>query len=306
MQHRRIVKKGPIVIATQEDGSLNPSSPSAQGLFLGDTRYLSRFKVLLNGLPPVLLGSSEEILFESNYLHTNSVMGDVPANGIGVLQRNRILDDKVEICITVANWALEDISAEVGIEVDSDFFDSFEARGMKRLKRGTIGEPVVEADSICLQYKGLDDVVRSTHIASDPPMDRYTNNTMYFPVKLKDGERTTITLTITLGEDVPKDDPYQLASAEPLITGAVKPGWFDCSARANASNSLIDSIIKRSIDDLEVLMIEFPDTWVPAAGLPRFSVPFGRDCLYTGIETLMWNPSLSRDVLRFLARRQGK
>jgi glycogen debranching enzyme len=53
-------------------------------------------------------------------------------------------------------------------------------------------------------------------------------------------------------------------------------------------------------------MTEFPDDWVPAAGLPRFAVPFGRDSLITGLQTLMWNPHIARSVLRFLARRQGQ
>jgi glycogen debranching enzyme len=57
---------------------------------------------------------------------------------------------------------------------------------------------------------------------------------------------------------------------------------------------------------MRILMTEFPDVWMPAAGLPRFAVPFGRDSAFTSMMTLVWNPSIAHDVLCFLARLQGK
>ena len=79
MEHRRIIKRGPVVVATREDGSMDPSSASSQGLFLADTRYLSKFQICIGGTQPVLLGSSEEILFQASYLHTNADLNDIPA-----------------------------------------------------------------------------------------------------------------------------------------------------------------------------------------------------------------------------------
>ena len=46
VQHRRIIKRGPVVVATNEDGSMDPASSASQGLFLADTRYLSTFQAL--------------------------------------------------------------------------------------------------------------------------------------------------------------------------------------------------------------------------------------------------------------------
>src|SRR5947209_4844959 len=160
VQHRRIIKQGPVVVATNEDGSMDPSSASSQGLFLADTRYLSLFQVRINGESPVLLGSSEEDLFQASYLHTNPPLADIPARAVGVLQRNTIHGGRVQIEVTIANWSLKPVECELSIEIDCDFFDSFEARGVKRLKRGELKEPSVTRHSVELEYIGLDNVTR--------------------------------------------------------------------------------------------------------------------------------------------------
>ncbi len=282
---------------------MDPSSPSSQGLFLADTRFLSRFQIQINDLDPLLVGSSEEILFESSYLHTNPDLTDIPSHALGILQHNKIAEGAVKIVVTLANWSLQPVEFNVSIEVDCDFFDSFEARGVKRLKRGQIMSPQVTDTSVHLEYIGLDKVKRTTEIGVEPAMERFGDKRMYFPMKLGLNERKTITLSIRMLEEAPEGVSLQ---PEPRIARVPKPDWFDKATRITTSNSLVNAILRRSIEDLEVLLVEFPDAWVPAAGLPRFSVPFGRDCLITGLETLVWNPQLSRNVLRFLAHRQGK
>ena len=303
MEHRRIIKRGPIVLATHEDGVMDPSSAASQGLFLGDTRYLSTFHVRLNDLDPILMGSSEEILFQASYIFTNPELSGIPARGLGILQSNSIGEDAVCLKLTVANWALKPVQFTLSIEVDTDFFDSFEARGVRRLQRGELLPPKVSDESLQLSYRGLDDVIRTTRISVSPTMDKYDEKRMYFPIKLDNGAQQTIELSINMVEEAPHGISLQ---PEPEVATAVKPPWFDECSRIGTGNADVDAIIRRSIDDLEVLLTEFDDGWVPAAGLPRFAVPFGRDSLITGLETLVWNPHLANSVLRFLADRQGK
>ena len=109
MQHRRIIKRGPIVLATQEDGTMDPASATSQGLFLADTRFLSTFTLKLNDVAPVLMGSSEEILFETSFILTNPAFDDIPANDLGILQRNTIQEDVVKMSLLVVNWSLQDV-----------------------------------------------------------------------------------------------------------------------------------------------------------------------------------------------------
>ena len=44
MEHRRKIKQGAVVVATQEDGSIEPTGTFSQGRFVGDTRFLSRLR----------------------------------------------------------------------------------------------------------------------------------------------------------------------------------------------------------------------------------------------------------------------
>jgi glycogen debranching enzyme len=282
---------------------MDPSSSSSQGLFLADTRYLSTFQVCIGGRQPVLLGSSEEILFQASYLHTNAELDDIPARAIGLLQRNTIGEGAVRIELMLVNWSLKSIQFEVAVELGSDFFDSFEARGVKRLKRGETKPVRATQNSIELQYVGLDQVTRRTKIEVKPDMQSFEDSHMRFVMKLDQGQSIPITLEIFLVEEAPEGVSLQL---QPHVARTPKPEWFDDATVITTSNATINAIIARSIDDLEVLLTEFEDAWVPAAGLPRFAVPFGRDSLITGLETLMWNHHLSRNVLRFLAARQGK
>jgi hypothetical protein len=110
---------------------MDPSSPSSQGLFLADTRFLSRFQLRINDQEPVLLGSSEENLFGAPYLHTNPTLTDIPQRALGIFQHNRISEGLVRIEMTVANWGLEPANCQLSIEVDSGFFDS-SARQIRR------------------------------------------------------------------------------------------------------------------------------------------------------------------------------
>jgi glycogen debranching enzyme len=308
MQHRRIIKEGPIVLATAEDGSMDPRATASSGLFLGDTRFLSRFQVRLNGALPVLLGSTEEQLFQASFLLTNEPFDGVPMRSIGILQRNTLHDQSkgppdVNVDISIVNWCSKPIELELSIEVDADFFDSFEARGVKRLKRGETLEPRVLDSSVELGYIGLDEVRRTTSINTTPVMQRFEDDKMYFPLTLEVGGSASLTLDFALKVTVMKTAPPE---AQPETTSKQKPAWFDQATAISTSSAIIDAIVARSVDDLETLLTEFHEGWVPAAGLPRFAVPFGRDCLLTALETISWNPSLSRDVLRFLASRQGK
>lgn len=303
MQHRRIIKQGPIVLATNEDGSMDPTSTSSQGLFLADTRYLSTFRLRINDSIPLLLGSTEEDLYEASFLQANDQVGSLSARGVGILQRNSISGDCVRIDVTLANWSLKPVSIELSIEVDSDFFDSFEARGVKRLKRGQIFAPEASKDSVKLRYLGLDNVTRTTEIRTTPDMSSYDAKCMRFCVDVGLNERKTVTLELYLHEEPEEGIGIQ---ASPEIAKHPTPEWFNNSAQISVDNARISAVLDRSVEDLQTLLMEFPEGWVPAAGLPRFGVPFGRDSIITAIETLMWNPRMAHDTLRFLAVRQGK
>lgn len=303
MELRRIIKHGPVVLATQENGTIDPSSASTQGLFFADTRYLSRLEVRLNDLPAVFLGSSEEILFEASYLLTNPDLSDIPARAVGILWHNKIADGSVQMEMRIVNWSLQKASFDLSIHVDSDFYDSFETRGVVRFKRGETFP--TKADDHCVQFRylGLDRVTRITEIHSQTPITRWADQSMHFTVDLGGNEQTVVALTITPREEAPADVDL---GAEPPVESVTAPPWFADAATVTTDNTRVQTILHRSIDDLQVLLTEYLGYFVPDAGLPRFAVPFGRDSIITSLQTLVWNPHMARSVLYFLSKTQGK
>ena len=200
MEHRRIIKLGTIVFATHEDGSMDPDGPFSMGLFDADTRFLSRFQIYLNGIEPRLLGSTEESPFQAGFLHTNTELSNVPARSIGVLQRNSIKGDTASILLGITNCTSQPVEFELSVDIGADFFDSFEARGVKRQKRGTLAEPIAKGDTLELGYVGLDNIKRTTTIKCEPAFASYKNDRLQFPISIEGNTFTTVTFKVECAE----------------------------------------------------------------------------------------------------------
>ncbi|MCL6612868.1 MAG: hypothetical protein K6T66_15155 [Peptococcaceae bacterium] len=67
------------------------------------------------------------------------------------------------------------------------------------------------------------------------------------------------------------------------------------------------TIYKRGIADLYSLTTEYPGLGtIVEAGVPWYAAPFGRDSLIVAWQTLLVNPDIARQTLRFLACLQGR
>ena len=163
--------------------------------------------------------------------------------------------------------------------------------------------PSLTRGILSMEYIGLDNVKRITRIVSDRPVDRFEDGKLVFDLDLSPNSRTDTTISIDCRTEVPAGTAEMYG---PRSTGALQPPWFNEATRLEVGNRVVRRVLARGMEDLRILMTEFPDLWVPSAGLPRFAVPFGRDSLFTGLETLIWNPRILHDVLRFLAHVQGK
>ena len=134
MEHRRIIKQGEVVVATEEDGSIEPTDTVTQGLFVGDTRFLSRFRLSLDGIAPSLMGSGEEKPHQAGYLFTNPALPRVPARSFGLVQRTVIEDEIVTITLAVRNMAIHPIDFVLSIDNGSvwPFENALIGAGLRR------------------------------------------------------------------------------------------------------------------------------------------------------------------------------
>lgn len=64
-------------------------------------------------------------------------------------------------------------------------------------------------------------------------------------------------------------------------------------------------VLRQAVLDLRALLLATPEGPVPAAGIPWFVAPFGRDSLLTAFMILPWGREVAQGVLCYLAHRQG-
>jgi glycogen debranching enzyme len=77
------------------------------------------------------------------------------------------------------------------------------------------------------------------------------------------------------------------------------------TAMIDSSMSAFNSSLDRGWADIGMMLTRTAHGLYPYAGVPWYSVPFGRDGIITALQTLWMNPSVARGVLSFLAATQA-
>src|SRR5262245_1783540 len=122
--------------------ALGVSAGSHDGLFHRDTRYLSRFELLVNGVAPLLLGST--LSNDNCVLKVDLTNPDFRDGESVILQKNLlhiartlfIARETLHQRLTLHNFSAESVQLLLSLAFESDFADLFEVRGVIRDKRG--------------------------------------------------------------------------------------------------------------------------------------------------------------------------
>ncbi|MBI3962463.1 MAG: amylo-alpha-1,6-glucosidase, partial [Deinococcus sp.] len=118
--------------------------------------------------------------------------------------------------------------------------------------------------------------------------------------RLKSGESLALTLDVTPGEG--ELGPFPEANLEAVAESHRR--WISDAPRIAAGPA--DAIVRRAQEDLRALLFPTEDGLYPAAGIPWYVVPFGRDALIIAFQSLPFYPQVAQGVLRHLARHQAK
>jgi glycogen debranching enzyme len=279
------------------------------GLFRNDTRVLSRLRLTIGGAPPSLLGSSvsqDNVFFRANV--TNRPLPQLGEHGTpeGVIhvERARLLwDERLFERLTLTNYGERDVGAALALDFGADFADIFEVRGYVRAARGELLPPQLAPDRVLLRYRGLDNVVRTSHIAFSQPPERLSAGRAEFNPVLP--RRTQLALYVEVGADdagTPGAARFREAAARARVCMRSRRR---SGATIVSSGRLFNTWIDKSRADIALLTTDRPTGPYPYAGIPWFSTTFGRDAIVTSLQLLWLDPSLARGVLAFLARHQA-
>ncbi len=328
LDHNLVLKSDELYLAGDQlsDGS----SEQAAGLYLRDTRFLNHLALKLNGtdldrLSARTVGPSTALLTLSNGL-LKLPDGTLLPHSIAVEQRID-LGSAMTVKVSIHNYSRLSLPAQLDLELAADFRDLFDIRGVKHVERGEIHEPSFDdhSNTLTMSYTGIDGNDTSTTVTFDqkaevhhqghspqkkkrsagplpnfehvargakaPPMCVAT-----FKVDVAPGENWSVTATITphpVG-DIPVSDRVTVANDAPIRPAPIY-----------SDNDAFDAFINRCDQDLEMLMTSFPQGTLPAAGIPWYVAPFGRDSLIVGLQTVHIFPERSEATLRVLASMQG-
>src|SRR6185503_782847 len=101
---------------------------------------------------------------------------------------------------------------------------------------------------------------------------------------------------------------YRHSDDKPRPEGVNLDKWLNDAPQLTSSWMPLEQTYRRSLIDLAALRffsLIFPDSALPAAGLPWFMAIFGRDSIITSLQALPYEPELARTTLRVLGARQG-
>ena len=307
---RRALKHDDTFVVLDSHGDIGASAGGTDGLFHCDTRFLSHFELLLNGMQPLLLGSN---LRDDNTLLTVDLTNPdmyfdehlvLPKDTLHVVRTIFLWRDTAYQRLAIQNHGEGPVDLRLTMLFDSDFADLFEVRGLRRVRRGTINREAVRPATTVLSYQGLDARSRQTVLRFDPTPSELTATTVSYRLSIAPKEFTPVCCTIGCGAPEP---PQPV----PLLRGlrAVHRNHRSVShnaATVETSNDLFNEVLCRSMSDLYMLMTNTPQGRYPYAGIPWYSTTFGRDGLITALQMLWLDPRIAQGVLRRLAALQAK
>ena len=94
------------------------------GLFARDTRFLSCFRLTVNGVAPLLLSSGKVDYFSAAFYLRNAPVDGLAQDSVAIV-RERFVSDAMQERIVVENVTPEPVAFELAIQVASDFADIF-------------------------------------------------------------------------------------------------------------------------------------------------------------------------------------
>lgn len=147
------------------DIDADPSQP--HGLFHRDTRFLSLWRVTVNGAAPDVLSVENEQYMSAQFFLVPPT-GTIYQNPYLSLIRRRVVGDGFHEDMALLNHANEGVEVELRVEAGSDFADLFEVKDALEKKGEHYRE--IGRDELVLGYR-RGDFVRETRIASSAPAE---------------------------------------------------------------------------------------------------------------------------------------
>jgi glycogen debranching enzyme len=308
------INQGSTFMVTDERGEID--SESEQGIFTGDTRFVSFYQLYINQARWELLTSATISYYSARLQLANPAItteaGDIDRHQVG-LTVTRIVSEGVHEELDVTNYSLGPVKFNLEITLRSDFADIFEVKAHRFTRRGrTTSRWDPRRAELSTSYENRDFrrrlVYRLTDFASPP---RYANGRVYFELELQPHQSWHACANFILVEGQRVRNP-EYACERHHISGEadrLHDLWRRQATELTSANEDVYRTYRQSVDDMGALRLydDAPadDVWVPAAGVPWFVTLFGRDSLIVSLQNVMVHASFALGALTRLAELQA-
>jgi glycogen debranching enzyme len=282
----------------------NIAEPGPQGFFSNDTRFLSGFRLVVNGVDPEVVDAASIDAAEAVFfLRSRAIEQDEHAEPGLVVRRHRYQGPTLHEDIIVENRTGQAATVTVELQVSVDFADLFDVR-----IAGPISERPVRAQrangELIFTYSS-NGFHRATAIATSEDAT---------------GEGNRLVLTRRIDPDqqwktcvdvVPIVDGSPLSIERSCTTGhhphgvTTVPRQIAHPPRLRSSADALEHLWARSLTDLAALEIRMDGQRAFAAGIPWFVALFGRDSVITSMEAMLLDRDAALGTAQLLANLQG-
>ncbi len=314
--------------------SLGQISGGETGLYDRDTRFLSYLEWRIGGQSPTVLSTHTPEPFRFSQHATEHGLGSTQR--LEFRRKGWLSGSTYEETVRIR--AFDNLEAHeywgrtqpditrIELRLNADFSDLFEVRGLPRIAKNVLVTPL--ETGLRYEYAGQDGVARAVEIEIEPMgqlelVELPADST--YPITFDtdshgDGTADAAPNTQTaraLYWVIPPAGLDLTVRVTPIQDGAARTAKSRIELEAEyrlwrkqstvyLSNPLVQRVFDRSSEDLRALIFDTPHGTLPAAGIPWFVTPFGRDPIIVGLFTVPWYPSIAKGTLQYLAAKQGQ
>ncbi|MDT5282025.1 MAG: hypothetical protein QOJ20_3220, partial [Mycobacterium sp.] len=303
------------VLVTESDGQI--ASPSDKGLYFFDTRVISAWSVFANGTPWDLLNGGAVNFDAARIFLTNRAFltedGAIPSQTLA-FELARVLDQGLHEDLDIINYGQKPVRFNLEIAIRSDFADVFDVKAKRDIRRGHINSDWTEPrQTLRTTYRNAD-FSRSVAVSVGLSDSRavFANGRLSFEVRLPPRGRWHCCLMYEFADG---DKRYHARNDCAVDAGSssqakARRDWRETVLKLRTSNEEFYRFYHQAIDDMAALRLPIEGTdhmvFLPAAGLPWFMAPFGRDSLIVSLQNILVYPEFARGSLEVLGGWQAK
>lgn len=307
-----VIRDDELTLVTQENGEIPITENYGYGLYYRDCRYLSGFLMRLMDMPPTRVLSSDVRGFKSTLMVTNSELKDCAGTTVPKETLLGTLATVIPGCIrhiyTIRNFNMFPVTLSLTFEFEADFADMFTIRGIVPPTAGEVLPTRFDGKNLYLSYEGEDKRRRNTIITFDPLPTRVEGKKCTFELKITPRESQTVNVEISVEDIEPGQEPERSVKNPDHRMNQITRSYvaaLECCDNIPTSNNIFNSIMVRSLADLNMMRMSLNGDMFHSAGIPWYDTLFGRDSIISALQLLPFEAGLAKSTLLVNAKFQS-